>query len=102
MAEDTKTYVFGNGDGYGSVPAWLAMNNGNNGFFGGNGLAGGAIGFILGLLFGNGWRGFGNFGGGNTGAAAALGAQATANNNAETVLRAIDGTDADVRQRYSY
>ena len=98
MAEDTKTYVFGNGDGYGSVPAWLAMNNGNNGFFGGNGLAGGAIGFILGLLFGNGWGGFGNFGGGNSGAAAALGAQATANNNAETVLRAIDGTDADVRQ----
>ena len=28
---------------------------------------------------------------------AALGAQATANNNADTILRAIDGTDSDVR-----
>lgn len=99
MAEETKTYVFGNGDGsYGTVPAWLAAGN-NGGLFGGNGFAGGAIGFILGLLFGNGWGGFGGFGGGNgAGAAAALGAQATANNNAEIVLRAIDGTDADVRQ----
>ncbi|MBO6170527.1 MAG: hypothetical protein J6O51_11270 [Bacteroidales bacterium] len=52
----------------GSVPAWLAMNNG--GF--GNGLGGwggGILGFFLGLLFGNGWGGFGGgfggFGGGN-------------------------------------
>ena len=37
MAEDSKTYVFGND----SVPAWLAYgNNNNNGWFGGNGLAG--------------------------------------------------------------
>lgn len=98
MAEDSKTYVFGNGDGsYGTVPAWLAAGN-NGGLFGGNGLAGGALGFILGLLFGNGWGGFGGFGGGMNGAAASLGAQATANNNAEAILRAIDGTDADVRQ----
>ncbi len=35
MAEDSKTYVFGND----SVPAWLAYgNNNNNGWFGGNGL----------------------------------------------------------------
>lgn len=93
MTEDTKTYVFGNDS---QVPAWLAMNNGN-GLFGNNGLGGGIVGFILGLLFGNG--GFGNWGGfgGNSGAAAALGAQATANNNADLILNAINGTDADVR-----
>ena len=61
MAEDTKTYVFG-GD---QVPAWLAYGNNNNGWFGGNGLAGGALGFLLGLVFGNG--GFGNWGGFNGG-----------------------------------
>lgn len=95
MAEDTKTYVFGND----SVPAWLAYGNNNNGFFGGNGLAGGALGFLLGLVFGNG--GFGNwggFGGSNSGAAASLGAQATANSNTELLMNAINGTDADIRQ----
>ena len=94
--ESSKTYVFGNGDSS-SVPAWLAMNNGN-GLFGGNGLAGGALGFILGLFLGNG--GFGNFGfgGGSSAAAASLGAQATANNNTDLIMNAINGTDADVRQ----
>ena len=95
MAEDTKTYVFGND----SVPAWLAYGNNNNGFFGGNGLAGGALGFLLGLVFGNG--GFGNwggFGGSNGAAAASLGAQATANSNTELLMNAINGTDADIRQ----
>jgi hypothetical protein len=96
MAEDSKTYVFGNDS---QVPAWLAMNNGNNGWFGGNGLAGGALGFLLGLVFGNGWGGFGGFGGyGNSGAAASLGAQATANSNTELLMNAINGTDADIRQ----
>lgn len=95
MAEDTKTYVFG-GD---QVPAWLAYGNNNNGWFGGNGLAGGALGFLLGLVFGNGWGGWGGFGGGNNGAAAAsLGAQATAYNNTDLLMNAINGTDADIRQ----
>lgn len=95
MAEDAKTYVFGNES---QVPAWLAMNNGNNGLFGNNGFGGGVLGFILGLLFGNGWGGFGGFGGNNGAAAAAsLGAQATANNNTDLILNAINGTDADVR-----
>lgn len=97
MAEDTKTYVFGND----SVPAWLAYgNNNNNGWFGGNGLAGGALGFLLGLVFGNGWGGFGGFGGyGSNGAAASsLGAQATAYNNTDLLMNAINGTDADIRQ----
>lgn len=94
MAEDAKTYVFGNDS---QVPAWLALNNGN-GLFGNNGFGGGIVGFILGLLFGN-WGGFGGFGGwgGNSGAAASLGAQATANNNTDLIMNAINGTDADVR-----
>jgi hypothetical protein len=96
MAEDSKTYVFGND----SVPAWLAYGNNNNGWLGGNGLAGGALGFLLGLVFGNGWGGFGGFGGyGNSGAAASsLGAQATAYNNTDLLMNAINGTDADIRQ----
>ena len=97
MAEE-KTYVFGQDGANGTVPAWLAY--GNNGF--GNGLGGwggGILGFILGALvgnggfFGNGWGG----NGGNNAAAAALGAQETANSNAQLVLNAINGTDADVR-----
>lgn len=91
MTDDAKTYVFGNDS---QVPAWMAMNNG--GLFGGNQWGGGIIGFILGLLFGNGgFGGFGGFGGGS--AAASLGAQATANNNTDLILNAINGTDADVR-----
>lgn len=98
MAEE-KTYVFGEGANSGSVPAWLAMNNGGfgNGF---GGWGGGILGFILGALVGNnGFFGGGNGWGGNGGAAAAasLGAQETANSNAQLVLNAINGTDADVR-----
>ena len=93
--ESTVVYTPDNNNG-GSVPAWLAMQNGGWG----NGLGGwggGILGFILGALFGNG--GFGNgfgFGGGGS-AAASLGAQATANSNTDLILNAINGTDADVR-----
>ena len=73
MADSTVVYTPDNNSGVGSVPAWLAMNNG--GLFGNNGLGGwggGILGFFLGLLFGNGWGGFGGFGngwgGGNSGA----------------------------------
>ena len=61
MANETVVYTPDNNGG--SVPAWLAMQNG--GF--GNGLGGwggGILGFFLGLLFGNGWGGFGGFGNG--------------------------------------
>lgn len=95
MAESTVVYTPDNNNG-GSVPAWLAMQNGGWG----NGLGGwggGILGFILGALVGNGWGGFGGFGGGNNSAAAALGAQATANSNTDLILNAINGTDADVR-----
>lgn len=96
MAEESKTYLFGNDNA--TVPAWYAMNNG--GLFGNNSFGGGVLGFILGLLFGNGWGGFGGFGGfGGNGAAAAgyLGNQINNDNNTDLVMNAINGTDADVR-----
>ena len=101
MAEE-KTYVFGN-EGNGSVPAWLAMNNGGwgNGLFGGgfgSSFFGGLLGAIVPGLFGGWGNGLGWGGNGGGGAAAAsLGAQATANSNAEMLMNAINGTDADVR-----
>ena len=85
--------------GFGGNNAWpwlFAMNGGGfGGFggFGGAGLGGGILGFLLGALVGN--NGFGNlFGGGN---GSGLGNQINNNNNTDTILRAIDGTDADVR-----
>lgn len=43
---------------------WMLAGQNNGGLFGGNGWGGGILGFFLGLLFGNGWGGFGNgFGG---------------------------------------
>lgn len=110
---DEKTIIMpdNQNSGWGSIPAVLALNGwGNNGLGWGNGLFGGGsgsgfgAGILGGLLGGLIWGGLGNgfgFGGwggnGNGAAAASLGAQATANNNADTILRAIDGTDSDVR-----
>ncbi len=80
------------------LPYFLAGQN-NGGFFGGNG--GSAFwGALLGSVipgFLGGWNGGIGGGIGGNGAAAALGAQATANSNAELILNAINGTDADVR-----
>ena len=75
----------------GSVPAWLAMNNG--GF--GNGLGGwggGILGFLLGLFFGNGWGGFGGFGGGWGGGSGAgfLSNQIDNNAGRELLMNAIN------------
>lgn len=72
--------------------------NNNGGLFGGNGWGGGILGFILGILLGNGgffgngmWGGNGAFGYG-------LGNQLNNDNNTDLILNAINGTDADVRQ----
>lgn len=76
MDETSKTYVFGQ-DGN-SVPAWMAMNNGN--LFGNGGWGGGILGFLLGLFFGNG-NGWGGFGGN--------GNNANANSQRELLMTAI-------------
>ncbi len=104
----------GQNNGWGNIPAVLALNGlgygnyppygyNNGGFFGGSGSGFGA-GILGGLLGGLIWNGigFGNWGMGNWNngggaAAASLGAQATAIGNTDTILRAIDGTDSDVR-----
>lgn len=85
-----------------NVLPWMLASQNNNGFFGGN--SGGAFwGALLGSVipgFFGAWNGngFGGaFGGGNGAAAASLGAQATAYNNTDSILRAIEGTDSDVR-----
>lgn len=70
--------------------------NNNNGF-GLGGWGGGILGFILGILLGNGGffgNGFGGFGG-NGGYG--LSNQLNNNNNTDLIMNAINGTDADVR-----
>ena len=115
MSEE-KTVIMSDGqsNGWGNIPAVLALNGlgygnyppygyNNGGLFGGSGsgfgagILGGLLGGLIwnGIGFGNG--GMGNWNNGGGAAAASLGAQATAINNTDTILRAIDGTDADVR-----
>ena len=66
----------------------------NNGSVGLGGWGGGILGFILGILLGNGGF-FGNGGwGGNNGG---LGNLINNDNNTDLVMNAINGTDADVR-----
>ena len=102
-----------NQNGWGSIPAVWALGPGygwgggygnyggfGNGLFGGgfgNGFLGGILGGLIPGLFGGWGNGFGGWGGNGSGAAASLGSQATANANAEMIMNAINGTDADVR-----
>jgi hypothetical protein len=72
----------------------------NNGGFGNlGGWGGGLIGFILGILLGNGGLFGGNgFGGGlNNGAAGFLSTQLNNDNGRDLIMNAINGTDSDVR-----
>lgn len=87
MANETVVYTPENNGG--TVPAWMAMNNG--GLFGGNnGWGGGILGFFLGLLFGNGWGGFGGFGNGFGGAGAGfLSNQINNDNGRDLLMQAI-------------
>lgn len=74
-------------------------NNGNNGgFLGGNGWGGGILGFLLGLMFGNG--GFGGFGGwgGNNGGAGFLSNQLNNDNGRELLMQAITSQGEQSRQ----
>ena len=88
MATDS-TYIYTPENNGGSVPAWLAMNNGGlgNGF---GGWGGGILGFLLGLFFGNGWGGFGGFGGGNAGGAGFLSNQMNNDSGRELLMNAIN------------
>lgn len=89
MAESTVFYT-PEQNGGGSVPAWLAYNNGGlgNGF---GGLGGGILGFLLGLFFGNGgWgNGFGGFGGGNSAGAGFLSNQMNNDSGRELLMNAL-------------
>lgn len=115
MADDKTVIIPDNqNNGWGNIPAVLALNGlgynnyppyaYNNGGLFGNGGSGFGAGILGGLLGGLIWNGVGfgnwgmnNWGGNGAGAAASLGAQATAIGNTDTILRAIDGTDSDVR-----
>ena len=79
-------------------------DNGNNngGLFGGNGgWGGGILGFLLGLMFGNGgWGGFGGFGGGNNGAGF-LANQLNNDNGRDLLMQAITSQGEQSRQAIS-
>lgn len=85
-----------NNNGWNSPLGYLAMGNNNGGFLGNGGLGAGIVGFLLGAMFNGGFGGNGFFGGGANNAAAALGAQATANNNTDLLMNAI--TNSGERQ----
>jgi hypothetical protein len=80
-------------------------DNGNNGggLFGGNsGWGGGILGFLLGLMFGNGgWGGFGNWGGGNNGGAGFLSNQMNNDNGRDLLMQAITSQGEQSRQAIS-
>lgn len=93
MAEETKTYVFNPESGNSGWPMMAAMNNGGllgNGFIGS--LAGGFLGSLFPNFFNGGMGGYGANG------AAALGAQATANNNTDLIVQAITSQGEQSRQ----
>lgn len=100
MAEETKTYVFGNEGG--TVPAWMAMNNGGFGGFNGN-----TIGDLIGLaivasIFGwNGGNGFGGWGGNGNGAAGFLSNQINNDAGRELIMQAITSNGEQSRQAIS-
>ena len=84
MAEETKTYVFGQ-DGANSMWPLAMANNG----FGNNGWGGGILGFLAGILFGgiwggNGFNGFGNNGG-------AVGMYANDSATRDLIIQGING-----------
>ena len=81
-------------------------DNGNNngGLFGGNGgWGGGILGFLLGLMFGNGgWGGFGGFGGyGGGGGAGFLSNQINNDNGRDLLMQAITSQGEQSRQAIS-
>ena len=107
MAEETKTYVFGNdGAGLGNLVPGMLMgaglgNGGFGGAFGANSIGDLVALAIVASIFG--WGGNGGFGfGGNRGGGMAgagfLSNQISDTSTRDIILQAINGTDADVRQ----
>lgn len=102
-----RVMYFPDGNNNGNVPAWVLPfmnNNGNGGLFGGNnGWGGGILGFLLGLMFGNG--GFGNFFGGgwngNNGGAGFLSNQINNDNGRELIMQAVTSQGEQARQAIS-
>lgn len=72
---------------------FMFPENGYNNGLGLNGWGGGVLGFILGILLGNGGLFNGGFGGMNGG----LANQINNNNNTDLIMNAINGTDQDIR-----
>lgn len=90
-----------NGNNANNALPWMLAGNGGfgNGLFGG-GLGTGFIGGLFGGLLTN-WLGIGGngmYGANGTGAAASLGAQATANNNTDLLMNAITSQGEQSRQ----
>ena len=85
MAEEAKTYVFGN-DGANSMLPFAMANNGGWG----NGWGGGILGFLAGILFGGLWggNGWGGFGGNGAGAA---GMYANDSATRDLIIQGING-----------
>lgn len=85
MAEEAKTYVFGN-DGANSILPFAMANNGGWG----NGWGGGILGFLAGILFGGLWggNGFGGWGGNGAGAA---GMYANDSATRDLIIQGING-----------
>ena len=97
MSETIVVPDVNNNNGWNSLLGYLAMGNNNGDFFGNGGLGAGIVGFLLGAMFNGGFgNGNGFFGGNGNNAAAALGAQATANNNTDLLMNAI--TNSGERQ----
>lgn len=94
MAEETKTYVFGNEGNNGNLPFWAAMNNGG---LLGNGYGGGIIGFILGLLLGNGGMLGNGLGGNNLGGAGYIANQLNNDAGRELIMQGINGNADAIR-----
>ena len=80
---ETQVFTFPDGNyGGGNIPfGALPYLNNNGGLFGGNGWGGGVLGFLFGLLCGNGGFGNGLFGGGNNG-----------NNNVDLLMQAVNNS----------
>lgn len=99
---DTKIISIPEGNGGGSVPAWLPfMNNNGGGILSGNGLGGGILGFLIGMLFP---RLFGNRGGllgnndGDGAGTAYLGNMISNDNGRELLMQAITSQGEQSRQ----